>query len=78
VSTPWEDIRDKAEAMRGAYARMADDTQLESDATELWLRAERRLAIMLTEQRQTYGLGKPGPKKELNSDVVRLLCDEPT
>lgn len=50
-----KDIRDKAEAMR-AYARMANDTQLESDAMELRLRAERRLGIMLTEQKRTTGM----------------------
>lgn len=57
-----KDIRDKAEAMR-AYARMANDTQLEMDAAELRLRAERRLGIMLSEQKRTVGLAKPGPKK---------------
>lgn len=62
-----KDIRDKSEAMR-AYARMAKDTQLEMDASELRLRAERRLGIMLSEQRTAIGLGKPGPKREINSD----------
>lgn len=57
-----KDIRDKSEAMR-AYARMANDTQLEADATELRFRAERRLGLMLTEQKRTVGLAKPGPKK---------------
>ncbi len=37
-----KDIRDKVETMR-AYARMANDTQLEMDAAELRLRAERHL-----------------------------------
>jgi hypothetical protein len=54
-----KDIRDKSEAMR-AYARMAKDTQLEMDATELRLRAERRLGIMLTEQKRTVGLNRGG------------------
>jgi hypothetical protein len=57
-----KDIRDKAEAMR-AYARMANDTQLEMDSAELRLRAERRLGIMLSEQKRTFGMAKPGPKK---------------
>lgn len=52
-----KDIRDKAEAMR-AYARMANDTQLEADATELRFRAERRLGLMLTEQKRTVGMNK--------------------
>lgn len=54
-----KDIRDKSEAMR-AYARMANDTQLEADATELRLRAERRLGIMLTEQKRTVGMNRGG------------------
>ncbi|MCS3692025.1 N6-adenosine-specific RNA methylase IME4 [Bradyrhizobium elkanii] len=54
-----KDIRDKSEAMR-AYARMAKDTQLEIDATELRLRAERRLGIMLSEQKQTIGMNRGG------------------
>jgi hypothetical protein len=33
-----------------AYARMANDTQLEMDAAELRLRAERRLGIRLSQQ----------------------------
>lgn len=54
-----KDIRDKSEAMR-AYARMAKDTQLEMDATELRLRAERRLGIMLAEQKKTVGMNRGG------------------
>lgn len=62
-----KDIRDKSEAMR-AYARMANDTQLEMDATELRLRAERRLGLMLTEQKNTLGMNRGslrrGPDEE--------------
>jgi len=56
-----KDIRDKAEAMR-AYARMANDTQLESDATELRLRAERRLGIMITQAKASGQIAEGRPK----------------
>lgn len=57
-----KDIRDKSEAMR-AYARMANDTQLEADATELRLRAERRLGIMLAAAKQSGQLSRGQPPK---------------
>ncbi len=56
-----KDIHDKAEAMR-AYGRMANDTQLEMDAAELRLRAERRLGIMITAEKQAKRL-RTGPAK---------------
>lgn len=61
-----KDIHDKAEAMR-AYGRMAKDLQLEIDAAEIRVRAERRLGELIMSQRETIGLGKPGPKTELPS-----------
>lgn len=67
-----KDIHDKAEAMR-AYARMANDVQLEMDASELRLRAERRLGIMLSEQKRTAGLNKGGrPKTSSKSEGVSV------
>jgi len=47
-----KDIHDKAEARR-AYGRMANDTQLEMDAAELRLRAERRLGIMIDAEKKS-------------------------
>jgi hypothetical protein len=52
-----KDILSIAAAM-GAYARMAKDRDLESDAIELRFRAERRLGQMIAVQKATVGLAK--------------------
>lgn len=54
-----KDIRDKSEAMR-AYARQAKNRQLEIDAAEIRIRAERRLGELIQAQADTVGLAKGG------------------
>lgn len=72
-----KDIHDKAEAMR-AYARMANDTQLEMDSAELRLRAERRLGVMLTAEKMAGRLGPGQPKKNGNENepFFRVKLDD--
>jgi len=50
-------IRDKAQAIQAA-ARIAKDHQLEIDAAEIRIRAERRLGEMIREQKATVGLNQ--------------------
>lgn len=58
-----KDIRDKAEAMR-AYARQAQNRELEVDAAEIRFRAERRLGELIQWQKNFNGLHEGGrPKK---------------
>lgn len=55
-------VRNEAEAIR-AYAKQADDRELELDAIEIRLRAERRLGQMLAKQKATVGLAKGAARK---------------
>ena len=52
-----KNIRDKAEAMR-AYAKQAKNRDLEVDAAEIRMRAERCLGGMIIKQKETVGLAK--------------------
>ena len=52
-------IRDVSEAMR-AYARQAKNKQLEIDAAEIRIRAERRVGELMQAQRETVGLADGG------------------
>jgi len=52
-------IRDNASAIKAA-ARVANDKQLEVDASEIRIRAERRLGEMIRHQKETVGLAKGG------------------
>ena len=54
------EIANRAEAMR-AYGRQAKNRQLEVDAAEIRIRAERRLGQMILEQKATVGLN-PGTR----------------
>lgn len=57
------DIRAKAEAMR-VYAAQAKNKQLEVDAAEIRIRAERRLGQLIAEQKAAEGLNKGGRPAE--------------
>lgn len=52
-----KDLRDKAAALK-AYAKQAGNKQLEVDAAEIRIRAERRVGQLMDEQRATVGLAK--------------------
>jgi N6-adenosine-specific RNA methylase IME4 len=62
-----KDIRDRAEAMR-AYARMANDVQLELDAGEYRVRAERRLGELMAAQSRAGLLSEGGRPKKTGSE----------
>jgi hypothetical protein len=51
-------IRNQAVMLR-AYAKQAKNRQLEIDAAEIRIRAERRVGELIAEQRQGVGLAKP-------------------
>lgn len=67
-----KDIRDKAEAMR-AYARQAKNRQLEIDAAEIRMRAERRLGELIRAQKDTVGLHEGGRPSKTGSSMAPVL-----
>lgn len=69
-----KDLRDKAAAMK-AYARQAKNKQLEIDAAEIRMRAERRLGELMELQRQTVGLAQ-GKRTDLGPKATQV--DAPT
>ncbi|MGH9876003.1 MAG: MT-A70 family methyltransferase [Nitrososphaerales archaeon] len=60
-----KDIRNKAEAIR-IYARQAKNRDLELDAAEIRMRAERRLGEIIRLQRETAGLSRGGEHTHAN------------
>jgi hypothetical protein len=73
-----KDIHDRAEAMR-AYARQAKNRQLEVDAAEIRIRAERRLGELIAAQKETVGLNQ-GAKGSVVTGSIRepVKDDRPT
>lgn len=59
-------IRDSAAALR-AYAKQAKNKQLEIDAAEIRIRAERRVGELMAAQRQSIGLSEGGRPKKTGS-----------
>lgn len=65
-----KDLRDKADAMRH-YARQAKNRCLEVDATEIRIRAERRLGEMLAEAKSTGVLSAGGRPATIRRQVPK-------
>ena len=60
-------IRNSGAAL-AAYARIAKNKQLEADAAEIRIRAERRVGEMMAAQRATVGLAKAGRPKKIGTN----------
>jgi N6-adenosine-specific RNA methylase IME4 len=71
-----KDIRDQAMAMR-LYARQAKNRQLEADALELRLRAERRVGEMMAAQPKAKGGAEPGVGRRGNAGSEETRIDAP-
>ena len=72
-----KDLRDKSEAMR-AYAHQAKNRQLEIDAAEIRIRAERRLGELIRQQKETVGLNEGGRPPEKTGADVEPVYKPPT
>jgi hypothetical protein len=70
-------IRNVAEAMRAA-ARLAKNRQLEVDAAEIRIRAERRLGELIVAQKQTIGLNQGAVKGKTGTKAAPVLDSRPT
>lgn len=68
-------IHDQAEAMR-AYARQAKNRQLEVDAAEIRMRAERRLGEILAAAKEAGQVSVGRPKNSANEGVLKNTANE--
>ena len=64
----WKNIRDLAAGMR-EYARQAKNRQMEIDAAEIRLRAERRLGELMAQHREAGALRPGAPQKTRSLDT---------
>ncbi len=74
------DFRDKSEAMR-AYARQAKNRKLEVQATEIRIRAERRIGQIMQAQRDAVGMavgGEHGGRRALDGSRTDPSNKRPT
>lgn len=72
-----KDIRDKAEAMR-VYAHQAKNRQMEVDAAEIRMRAERRLGEIIRQQKETVGLATGGQPYQATGSSTAPVEKPPT
>lgn len=67
-----KELRDKAEAMR-VYARQAGNHQLQVDAAEIRMRAERRLGALIRLQWKTEGKASGRPKISSGTEQISKI-----
>lgn len=72
-----KEIHDKSAAMR-AYAKQANNRELEIDATEIRWRAEIRLGELMAEQKETVGLAKGGQPYQSTGSISDPVDKVPT
>jgi hypothetical protein len=70
-----KDLRDKSEAMR-VYAMQAKNKQLEVDAAEIRIRAERRLGEMIALQKKTVGLNQGAKGSSVTGSIKTPVKDD--
>lgn len=70
-----KEIHNRSEAMR-AYARQAKNKQLEVDAAEIRIRAERRLGEMISGQKATVGLNQGAKGSMVTGSVKEPVKDD--